>query len=317
MVWDSGEVTSAGSTLRQYDGPGLASGTAYSWRVKVWDASGLESDWSDTSTLRTGLLDLDDWAADWITVPGRQQARTEFTLDRQLADGEQAILYLAAQGNALARINGQRVSDEELGTTWTDWDQRVLYRGTDVSDLVDAGDNAIGVTVAATHTVKVPDITVMAQLEVVAADGTREVVATTGDGWRSALGGLTRVDAYRGERYDARLATAGWDEAGFDDAGWTPVPVTAPVAGAPNLSTGATVSALDTVDCCGWGRSTINDGVLVSTDGSQGYHSATTDTPDATKWVQLDLGSSRPIGSVTLWPALATQPTSGRAPSTL
>ena len=46
----------------------------------------------------------------------------------------------------------------------------------------------------------------------------------------------------------------------------------------------------------------------------KGYHSTTTNTPDETKWVQLDLASSRPIGSITLYGASPTNDPAGSNP---
>ncbi|WP_244928037.1 family 78 glycoside hydrolase catalytic domain [Nocardioides sp. W7] len=311
-VWDSGKVVDEHTTLRSYEGPGLGSGRDYSWRVRTWDAADLDSAWSAPAPIHTGLMDLEDWESDWISVSSGDRARTEF--EAGASSGERAYLYFAAWGNLQVRLNGQPVSDERLGTTWTDWDRRVLYRGVDVTDLLVDGDNALGLTVGATLSAPSPEIKVMAQLEIVGTDGERRVVHGTDNDWRTADSPVTRIDTYRGESFDARLESSGWDEPGFDDSGWDPVEVVAPVVGSALLSAGATVTAKDTVDCCGWSTGAVNDGILVSTDASQGYHSSTSTTPDETKWVQLDLGSSRSIGSISLHGASPTNDPAGSNP---
>ncbi|MEV8376096.1 family 78 glycoside hydrolase catalytic domain [Kribbella sp. NPDC056861] len=317
VVWDSGEVASRETTLRPYGGTALAAGTDYTWRVRVRNKDGNRSGWSEPSKLSTGLFDLSDWHASWLAVPDRQRARTEFPLAGPV---RKAVLYLAAQGSVVARINGKPVSDEVLGSTWTDWGQRTLYRGVDVTKLVKTGANALGLTVTAGHTQEgAPTINAMAQLDVVDNRGVRRTLVSTGAGWRTAPSPLTRVDPYRGESVDARLETKGWDKPGFNDASWTAAKVTAPVVGAPLLSTASRVvaSAKDDVACCGWSASALNDGVLSSQtarDHPQGYHSTLSSTPDEQKWAQLDLGAEHRIGSVELYPASPTNDPEGSFP---
>ncbi|MPZ96185.1 MAG: Bacterial alpha-L-rhamnosidase [Propionibacteriales bacterium] len=65
-VWDSGRVESAGSIGVGYEGPDLESRTRYHWMVRVWDADGTPSRWSEPAWFETGLLSGDDWQADWI-----------------------------------------------------------------------------------------------------------------------------------------------------------------------------------------------------------------------------------------------------------
>ncbi|MFT4011608.1 MAG: family 78 glycoside hydrolase catalytic domain, partial [Nocardioidaceae bacterium] len=316
LVWDSGKVADAASTLRPYQGTALSSGADYRWQVRVWDSTDLASAWSAPTQLQTGLLDAEDWSASWITVPSTERARTDFEVDTEVS---RAVLYYAAWGNVRARINGQPVSEETLGTTWTDWTQRVLYRGADVTDLVQEGDNALALTVGATLSAPSTDLDVMAQLEITDADGLRYTAVGTDGTWQVGSSPITKLDTYLGESFDARLETPGWDEPGFDPAldpagAWTPASVVSPVTGATLLSGDAVVTAKDAVVSNGWSLGAINDGVLTSTDASEGYHSATTTDPDETKWVQLDLGSSVSIGSVTMYGASPTNDPAGSNP---
>ncbi|MGH1565114.1 family 78 glycoside hydrolase catalytic domain [Mumia sp. DW29H23] len=65
-VWDSGKVESAESLQVRYQGPALTSRQRYHWKVMVWDASGGAGRWSAPTWFETGLLEQDDWSADWI-----------------------------------------------------------------------------------------------------------------------------------------------------------------------------------------------------------------------------------------------------------
>ncbi|EMI16937.1 alfa-L-rhamnosidase [Rhodopirellula maiorica SM1] len=67
-VWDSGKVDSDQSVWVPYEGPALESRQQVSWRVKIWDDQGRESEWSDQATFEMGLLDRDAWAAHWIEL---------------------------------------------------------------------------------------------------------------------------------------------------------------------------------------------------------------------------------------------------------
>jgi alpha-L-rhamnosidase len=66
-VWDSGRVTSGQSVLVPYDGPELVSRQRYHWSVQVWDDAGRSSGWSEPTWFETGLLNADDWSAEWIS----------------------------------------------------------------------------------------------------------------------------------------------------------------------------------------------------------------------------------------------------------
>ena len=66
VIWDSGPVQS-GEQLNIPLGAGqLQSGTAYAWRVRVWNEKDAVSPWSGAATFTTGL---EDWQASWISHP--------------------------------------------------------------------------------------------------------------------------------------------------------------------------------------------------------------------------------------------------------
>src|SRR5690606_9669295 len=65
-MWDTGKVESGQSVNVVYEGKPLESGQRYYWRVKVWDKHGMPSEWSEPAWWEMGLLDANDWRADWI-----------------------------------------------------------------------------------------------------------------------------------------------------------------------------------------------------------------------------------------------------------
>ena len=66
-VWDSGRVDSDQSVNVPYGGPAVESRRRYYWQVRVWDAQGQASSYSQASWWEMGLLSPDDWKAKWIT----------------------------------------------------------------------------------------------------------------------------------------------------------------------------------------------------------------------------------------------------------
>lgn len=65
-LWDSGKVTSDESLHIPYAGKALQSAQACFWKVRVWDAAGKVSDWSEPGQFTMGILKSSDWKAKWI-----------------------------------------------------------------------------------------------------------------------------------------------------------------------------------------------------------------------------------------------------------
>ena len=148
MVWDSGDVVSSQSVLVPYDGPPPAARTRYWYRVRLRDHAEEWFDWSSPAWFETAMLDR-TWQAEWIGPPDDGEAggappylRKEFDLSGTVAA---ARLYVAARGLAEISLNGIRVGDDVLSPGWTDFTRRAQYLTYDVTDLVSAGVNAIGV----------------------------------------------------------------------------------------------------------------------------------------------------------------------------
>lgn len=158
------------------------------------------------------------------------QLRHEFHLKR--ASVARARLYSTALGLYEAHLNGERVGEDRLAPGWTDYRKRVQYQTYDVTKLVRAGANALGVTVATGWYAGNVGMfgphqygerpAFLGQLEVTYTDGSTERVLS-GTDWRAATGPVTSADIMSGEEYDARLETEGWTRPGFDDSAWAAV----------------------------------------------------------------------------------------------
>jgi alpha-L-rhamnosidase len=146
-----------------------------------------------------------------------------------------ARLHVAGVGYHEVELNGTKVSDHVLSPAPTSYDKRVLFVVHDVTGLLQPGSNVIGAelgrgffgervrtawdwTVASWH----GEPRLLAQLEIIYWDGTRDTVSTD-DQWL-CIDGPTRSDSvYAGETYDARLARLGWSLPGHDRSDWHPV----------------------------------------------------------------------------------------------
>ncbi|MCU4975481.1 glycoside hydrolase family 78 protein [Halobacteria archaeon AArc-m2/3/4] len=231
-VWDSGSIESASSSDIPYAGPALEPRTTYAWTVRVRDETGTWSAWSAPSTFETGVA---EWTGEWIapsgpayeTAPAPAPAfRTTF----EAAEGvEKARLYVAVGGTCDPRLNGERITDRALDPGTTDYEERILYAAYDVTDGIQAGENALAVVCGRERyamTTKNPwgwceapwhrdHPELLAELTITYSDGTERTVATDSS-WRVGPS-ATRYDSlYEGEVYDARAART-WSDPEFDD----------------------------------------------------------------------------------------------------
>jgi alpha-L-rhamnosidase len=187
-----------------------------------------------------GLLTAADWKAEWIgpsfndAVNGPAPLlRTSFTLKRDIRE---ATAYITAHGFYEAQINGRKVGDAYLTPGWTSYNKRLQYQAFDVTDLLNAGENAIGVTLGSgwyrsplgPYNPR-PDfygktVGLLMQIKVTYTDGTQSLIASD-DSWKSSTGALRFAEVYDGCVIDSRLEQHGWSTVGFNDQNWQPVKV--------------------------------------------------------------------------------------------
>jgi hypothetical protein len=177
-IWNSGKVQSDRMGQIVFSGKPLHSSHQYWWKVKVWNANGKESVWSESANWTMGMLSVTDWKAQWITAAGAEKyahqyksdksdfnlkhnltefrafgpksndpnyssmlLRKEFTTTSKL---KRAVVQVSGLGQYELYINGGKTGDYLLAPGWSYYPKSVLYDTYDVTNQIKFGGNAIG-----------------------------------------------------------------------------------------------------------------------------------------------------------------------------
>ncbi|RKY24928.1 MAG: alpha-L-rhamnosidase, partial [Planctomycetota bacterium] len=178
-IWDTQKVSSDDTTCIVYHGQPLKSGMRCYWKVKVWGKNNKASTWSKQAMWSMGLLQPEDWKAQWIgydnrpvrviptgeqpkenstedgksgktagrnlTLPAPAYLRKQFSLHKSI---KHATVYSSALGWYQLYLNGKPVGDDYFTPGWTDYNKRVYYNTYDVTDMLKKGENVIGAIIA-------------------------------------------------------------------------------------------------------------------------------------------------------------------------
>ncbi|MFD2727657.1 family 78 glycoside hydrolase catalytic domain [Hyunsoonleella rubra] len=245
-LWDSGKQMTDQSVWVKYQGKPLKSRQKVFWQVKYWNQDEDASAWSSINHFELGLLNNSDWKAKWIGLDTKkekilgsqdniihrpQYLRKGFELSN---DVESARLYITAKGVFDVAINGEDVSDDVMPPGYTPYKERIETITYDVGDLIESGQNTIGVELASgwhssrlgwkkelwvdTETPKI-----LCQLELTMKDGSKEVIVSD-ESWKATTNGPIRLsEIYDGETYDANLEMPNWTTNNFSDKNWETV----------------------------------------------------------------------------------------------
>ena len=232
-VWDSGRIESGESLNVGYGGPALKASARYFWRVTVWGADGKAYAASAASWWETGLLKQEAWRAGWIGYETAEEAAVRNApaawianpdakaLGAEKADEQhfafrktvtlskpvrRAALYATGQETVAAWINGEQVISASPLPPYKQLPWKKFVRA-EATGKLKAGANTIAIE--AVHYVANPNgmaieapPAVIATLYVEYADGS-DSTFVSGTDWKTAI-----------------HAAAGWQAAGFEDAGW-------------------------------------------------------------------------------------------------
>jgi alpha-L-rhamnosidase len=231
-AWAPGKVMGDQSMYITYKGTPLTSGQRYTWQVRVWDNKGKASGWS-TASFQMGMLNAEDWKAQWIGPATEEQGRPSPLLRKGFSVAKKirsAFAYITAHGLYEAHINGQRVGNDYLTPGYTSYNKRIQYQVYDVTNLLKPGANAIGASlgsgwyrgiygIGTRHEIYGKDIALLLQLNITFTDGTTATIGTDNT-WKTSTGEVRYAEIYMGSTTDARMEQKGWSTAAFDDKNW-------------------------------------------------------------------------------------------------
>ncbi|KAI8286561.1 hypothetical protein K4K59_007044 [Colletotrichum sp. SAR11_240] len=234
-------VNSSDSLLVPWPESPLSAAEQATVRARAHGQSGQPSTpWSDWVTVETGLLNSSDWLG---AVPIAADRDTEIDAPKRpiyfrktfpvTANVSSARLYITALGLYEAEINGNRVGDLVLAPGWQSYNYRHVYDTYDVTELVNSGNNAIGVVVGegwfsgrlsygGGFRNNYGDTIGLISLLVVTLDDGSTVEVPTDTSWQASTGPILTSEIYNGEKYDSRLEAdlEGWSSAAFQASGW-------------------------------------------------------------------------------------------------
>lgn len=251
-LWNSGKVYSDSSINVQFAGKGLESYRQVYWKVKVWTNQG-DSAISSINQWKMAMLKDQEWKADWIGLdtfgktdaPHRQQTRLAARyLRKEVAIAKEirtATAFISGMGLYELYINGEKIGNDVLSPTLTDYHREVPYNTYDVTSNFTKGKNGIGVILGNGRFFNLRDfggkpnpVTQIAQINygfprmilqirLEYNDGSIGYI-TSDKSWKVTDDGPIRANnEYDGEEYDARMELNGWSKPAYDDRKWVDV----------------------------------------------------------------------------------------------
>ena len=217
--WDSGILQDGNQTAIHYAGKPLRPFTTYTVTVRAWDNFGEEA--KSHATFSIGRMGL-SWRAKWITDAGAAVPEKSspvpllFQKNVTLCEKPQrAWLCMTALGVYEATVNGETLGNRFFAPGFTSYHHQIQYQTYPV-DRLKTGENTLTVRVGGgwavgaftytrTNRTYADTPSLLGELYIEYADGSREVIGTD-ETWQVSQGGRLRfADWYDGEVYDATI----------------------------------------------------------------------------------------------------------------
>ncbi len=154
-----------------------------------------------------------------------------------------ATAYVCGLGYFELSVNGKKAGDHVLDPGFTDYTRRQLYVAHDITPMLQAGENAIGMTLGnGWYREATPDqfgyeraqwrapLKLILNIELEYADGSHKTISSNAS-WKWNTSKIVFNCIRGGEVIDARVDRSGWDLPGFDDSAWKPTVAILPPQG--------------------------------------------------------------------------------------
>lgn len=237
-VWDPQDIVSEWSEPASW-GMGLLDEAEWSalWIGAPWQG---EKPLPDPVNPRRSLDNTQLDAEPELPTPA-PMLRKEFTVNKRISE---AKAFVTGLGYFEFYVNGEKVGEDVLVPNQTNYgerpglendrvpiennfrDYRVMYLCYDISDMLEQGENALGVILGngfynapSTWTASYGTPRFIGQVYITYSDGSKELIVSD-ESWKADRSPILSDLVYDGEHYDARLEQPGWNTEGFDDSGW-------------------------------------------------------------------------------------------------
>ena len=235
-VWDTKWINSD-QNLLSFSGKALEPFTKYFWQVEIADHLQQKAQ-SKIASFETGMMNSANWQGSWISDGTNIETKAAPYFRKVLTESKKiksARAYIAVAGLYELYINGHRVGNHRLDPMYTRFDKRTLYLTHDVTNLLQQGENALGIVLGngwynhqSTAVWDFHNATwrnrpaFCLDLRITYEDGTIEVISSDKT-WRTSSGSIVFNSIYTGEHQDARKEQTGWNRIDFDASKWNPV----------------------------------------------------------------------------------------------
>lgn len=237
-IWDSGRVESRRNLYVDFEGEELSSRTRYRVKVSAWDNHGNQAE--ADAQFETAFLKRTDWRARWVVSTasrgkrkkgfGKQPPATMFRKAFVLKEKPvRARVYATCYGIYELSVNGKHADGRLFAPEHTVYGKYLCYQTYDVTDLLEQGENVLGMYVAdgwylgpnTLPNMKKPVLkhAALFQLEAVYADGTAETICSDEE-TENACGPVVCADLFAGEMYDANKICLNWDTPAYPAGQW-------------------------------------------------------------------------------------------------
>jgi len=239
-IWDSGILPIENGPWVLFDALKLPSRTEVWWRVRPVFSKTNFGNWSEIARFEIGLKFSTDWKGKWIGMNANKRKKSApqfkrvFEIEKQIV---KARLYVCGLGYHESFINGNKLGDEVLQPSQTDYNIRSFYVAHDVTKSLRKGKNILSFwlgdgfynqdRVFGKKGLSYGQPRIIAQLEIMYNDGSKSVLVTD-ENWKCKASAITSANIYAGENFDARLYKEAWSSNTKYDYNWETVVIKTP-----------------------------------------------------------------------------------------